>query len=101
MNLTVNHAEMFFIFVWFYYYVPSAYVLLNCQLGSEGEVIEKIRKIPEVIEVYRVLGVYDIIIRISTNDKEAIKEIIALKIKNLNEVHSVLSMIVIENLGID
>ena len=63
--------------------------------------IEKIRKIPEVIEVYRVLGVYDIIIRISTNDKEAIKEIIALKIKNLNEVHSVLSMIVIENLGID
>jgi len=98
MNLTVDHAETFFIFVWFYYYVPSAYVLLNCQLGSEGEVIEKIRKIPEVIEVYRVLGVYDIIIKISTNDKETIKEIIALKIKNLNEVRSVLSMIVTENL---
>ena len=101
MNLTVDHAETFFIFVWFYYYVPSAYVLLNCQLGSENEAIEKIRKIPEVIEVYRVLGVYDIIIKISTNDKETIKEIIALKIKNLNEVRSVLSMIVTENLDVE
>ena len=101
MNLTVDLAETFFIFVWFYYYVPSAYVRLNCQLGSENEAIEKIRKIPEVIEVYRVLGVYDIIIRLSANDKETIKEIIALKIKNLNEVRSVLSMIVTENLDVE
>ena len=59
--------------------------------------IEKIRKIPEVVEVYRVFGVYDIIVKISTNDKETIKEIIAWKIKNLDKVRSVLSMIVTEN----
>ena len=77
--------------------MPSAYVLINCELGSENEVIEKIRKIPEVVEVYRVFGVYDIIVKLFTNDKETIKEIIAWKIKNLDKIRSVLSMIVTEN----
>ena len=77
--------------------MPLAYVLINCELGSENEVTEKIRKIPEVVEVYRVFGVYDIIVKFSTNDKETIKEIIAWKIKNLDKIRSVLSMIVTEN----
>ena len=62
---------------------------------------EKIRKIPEVVEVYRVFGVYDIIVKFSTNDKETIKEIIAWKIKNLDKIRSVLSMIVTENVEND
>jgi DNA-binding Lrp family transcriptional regulator len=81
--------------------VPSAYVLINCELGSENEVIEKIRKIPEVVEIYRLFGVYDIIVKFSTNDKETIKEIIAWKIKNLDKIRSVLSMIVTENVEND
>ena len=98
MNLTVDHAEMFFIFVWFYYYMPLAYVLINCELGSENEIIEKIRKLPEVVEVYRVFGVYDIIVRISTSEMETLKEIIARKIKNLDKLRSALTLIVTENL---
>ena len=77
--------------------MPLAYVLINCELGSENEVIEKIRKIPEVVEVYRVFGVYDIIVKFSTNENETMKEIIAWKIKNLDKIRSVLSMIVTEN----
>jgi len=101
MNLIFNHAETFFIFVWFYYYMPSAYVLINCELGSENEIIEKTRKVPEVVEVYRVFGVYDIIVRISTSDMETLKEIIAWKIKNLDKLRSALTMIVTENLNND
>lgn len=101
MNLTVDRAETFFIFVGFYYYVPSAYVLINCELGSENEIIEKIRKVPEVVEVYRVFGVYDIIMRISTNDVETLKDIIAWKIKNLDKVRSALTMIVTESIDND
>lgn len=81
--------------------MPSAYVLINCELGSENEVIEKIRKVPEVVEVYRVFGVYDIIVRISSNSMETLKEIITWKIKKLDEVHSVLSMVVTEKLDKD
>ncbi len=81
--------------------MPSAYVLINCELGSENEMIEKMRKVPEVVEVYRVFGVYDIIAKISSDDKETLKEIIAWKIKNMDKVNSVLSMIVTENLDND
>ena len=63
--------------------------------------IEKMRKVPEVVEVYRVFGVYDIIAKISSDDKETLKEIIAWKIKNMDKVNSVLSMIVTENLDND
>lgn len=78
--------------------VPFAYVLINCELGSENEIIEKIRKVPEVVDVYRVFGVYDIIVRISSNNMETLKEIITWKIKKLDEVRSALTMIVIEDL---
>ncbi|TVP41064.1 putative transcriptional regulator AsnC family [Candidatus Nitrosocosmicus arcticus] len=78
--------------------VPFAYVLINCELGSENEIMEKIRKVPEVVDVYRVFGVYDIIVRISSNNMETLKEIITWKIKKLDEVRSALSMIVIEDL---
>lgn len=63
--------------------------------------IEKIRKIPEVVEVYRIFGVYDIIVKFSTNDKETIKDIIAWKIKNLDKIRSVLSLFVTENVEND
>ena len=63
--------------------------------------IAKIRKIPEVVEVYRVFGVYDIIVKFSTNDKETIKDIIAWKIKNLDKIRSVLSLFVTENVEND
>ena len=101
MKIIIGQAETFFISVWFYNYVPSAYVLINCELGSENEIIEKIRKVPEVVEVYRVFGVYDIILRISTNNMETLKETIAWKIKNIDKVRSALSMIVTENLDND
>ena len=81
--------------------MPSAYVLINCELGSENGLIEKIRKVPEVVEVYRVFGVYDIIVRISSSEIEPLKEILAWKIKNLGEVRSALTMIVTENLEND
>jgi DNA-binding Lrp family transcriptional regulator len=95
--LTVNQAETFFIFVLILISVPFAYVLINCELGSENETIGKLRKVPEVIDVYRVFGVYDIIVRISSNNMETLKEIITWKIKKLGEVHSALSMIVTED----
>ena len=94
----VDPAETFFYFCVVLLNVPSAYVLINCELGSENEMIEKIRKVPEVVEVYRVFGVYDIIVRISANNIEILKEIITWKIKKLEEVRSALSMVVTEKL---
>jgi DNA-binding Lrp family transcriptional regulator len=46
--------------------MPTAYVLINCDLGSEEEILQEIRKLPEVTEVSGVYGVYDIIVKIKS-----------------------------------
>ena len=56
--------------------MPTAYVLLNCDLGSETEIIKKIKQVPEVVEVSGVFGVYDIIVRISSDDMDKLREIV-------------------------
>jgi hypothetical protein len=38
--------------------MPTAYVLINCDLGSEEEIIREIRRLPEAVEVSGVYGVY-------------------------------------------
>lgn len=79
--------------------MPTAYVLLNCDLGSESEIIKKIRQVPEVIEVSGVFGVYDIIVRISSDDMDKLREIITWNIRKIDKVRSTLTMIVIEGQG--
>ena len=76
--------------------MPTAYVLINCDLGSEEEIINEIKKIPEVIEVNGVYGVYDVIVKIQSDNMEKLREIITWKIRRIEKVRSTLTMIVIE-----
>ena len=79
--------------------MPVAYVLLNCDLGSEADILKKIRQVPEVIEVIHVSGVYDIIVRISSDNMDKLREIIKLNIKKIDKVRSTITMIVTEGQG--
>jgi DNA-binding Lrp family transcriptional regulator len=79
--------------------MPTAYVLLNCDLGSESEIINQIKSVPEVVEVSGVFGVYDIIVRVSSDDMDKLREIITWKIRKIDKVRSTLTMIVIEGQG--
>ena len=47
--------------------MPTAYVLINCDLGSEEEIIKELKKLPEAVEVSGVYGVYDIIGKIRSD----------------------------------
>jgi DNA-binding Lrp family transcriptional regulator len=73
--------------------MPTAYILLCCDLGSENEILEAISQIAEVEEVNRVFGVYDIIVRLSSDNMDKLKDIITMKIRKLDKVRSVLTII--------
>jgi DNA-binding Lrp family transcriptional regulator len=79
--------------------MPTAYVLLNCDLGSEGDILKKIKQVPEVIEVIHVSGVYDIIVRISSDNMDKLREIIKLNIKKIDKVRSTITMVVTDGQG--
>ncbi|MBS7626517.1 MAG: Lrp/AsnC ligand binding domain-containing protein [Candidatus Bathyarchaeia archaeon] len=76
--------------------MPSAYVLVNAEIGFEGEVLKDIKKIPNVKEAYVVYGVYDIVAKVEAGTMDELKEIVAWKIRRLDKVRSTLTMIIVE-----
>ena len=79
--------------------MPTAYVLINCDLGSEEEIIKQVKKIPEVIEVSGVYGVYDIVLKVKGETMDKLRETITCHVRRIDKVRSTLTMIVIEGQG--
>ena len=80
--------------------MPTAYVLLNSDLGSDESIINEVKQIlaEEDIasEVQGVYGVYDIVLKLSSGDAEKLRAIITDKIRKISKVQSTLTMMVIE-----
>jgi len=77
-------------------FMPQAFVLMNAELGSEDSIVNELKKIEGVKEVYQVYGVYDIVAQVESNTMESVKETITWKLRKLNGVKSTLTMIVME-----
>jgi DNA-binding Lrp family transcriptional regulator len=70
----------------------NAFVLVNCSLGSEAKVMGEIRDLGYVERVYRVYGVYDLVVKVVANDKEDLQRKILL-IRRLDEIKSTLTLL--------
>ena len=75
--------------------MATAYVLINCELGSEEAVISELKSIEGVSEVHGTFGAYDIITKIENQDRDKIKEIITEKIRRIAHVRSTLTLVTI------
>jgi DNA-binding Lrp family transcriptional regulator len=76
--------------------MPKAFVLMNADLGSEDSIVNELKKLEGVKEVYQVYGVYDIIAQVEANTMERVKETITWKLRKLTGVKSTLTMIVMD-----
>ena len=80
--------------------MPTAYVLLNSDLGSDVTIIAEIKEVLAdenvEFEVGGVYGVYDIVLKLSSNNAEKLRAIITNKIRKISKVQSTLTMMVIE-----
>jgi DNA-binding Lrp family transcriptional regulator len=76
--------------------VPLAFVLVNVEAGTDKEVLENIKKTPEVKQAYMVYGVYDIIVMLESDTLEKLREMVTKKIRQLDKVRSTMTMIVME-----
>ncbi|MFQ5977885.1 MAG: Lrp/AsnC family transcriptional regulator [Candidatus Heimdallarchaeota archaeon] len=76
--------------------MPTAFVLVNSEIGAEDKVLEAVKQISVVRDAYVVYGVYDIILRVAAPSMGELKEIIATHIRTLENVHSTMTMVVME-----
>ena len=76
--------------------MAKAYVLINCELGSEENVISQIKIIDGVKEVHGTFGAYDILVKIESDRVETLREVITWKIRKIEHIRSTLTLMGIE-----
>ena len=76
--------------------MPTAYILLNTEIGAESQVLKALRKIEGVEEAHNLWGVYDIIANIRADSMDKLKYIITKQIEKIGKINSKLTMIITE-----
>ena len=81
--------------------MPTAYILINSDLGTDVSIIEYLNKtLAEEkdikFEVNGGYGVYDIIVKLTSENGETLRGIITNKVRTIDHVQSTLTMMVID-----
>lgn len=76
--------------------MPSAYVLINTEIGFEDEVLRQLKKTTHVTEAYVVYGVYDVVAKVEADTMDKLKDTITSNIRRFDKVRSTLTMIMVE-----
>ena len=75
--------------------MPEAFVFITSEIGQEDQVIIDLQAIPEVKESYAVYGLYDVIVRVEADSMQRLKDVVSLRIRQLDTVRSTLTMVVV------
>ena len=81
--------------------MPTSYILINSDLGTDESIITKIKEILGdenniQYEIQGVYGVFDIVLKLSSDDVNTLRSTITNKIRKITSVQSTLTMMVIE-----
>ena len=81
--------------------LATSYILINSDLGTDETIITKIKEILDgkkdiQYEIRGVYGVYDIVLKLTSDDMDTLRSTITNKIRKITSVESTLTMMVIE-----
>ena len=68
--------------------MEMAYLLIQCDMGSETDIIQQLMKIPEVKEVRGTYGVYDIFAKLESDSREKLDKILTNNIRKIPKIRS-------------
>jgi len=72
-----------------------AYVLINCDLGYEEQIIEELKQLSDVKEIHGTFGVYDIFAKVESDQITTLRETITSKIRKIDRIRSTLTLMAI------
>ena len=84
--------------------MPTSYILINSDLGTDESTITKLKEIlanekETQYEIQGVYGVFDIVLKLTSDDIDNLRSTITNKIRKITSVQSTLTMIVVEGQG--
>jgi DNA-binding Lrp family transcriptional regulator len=77
--------------------VPTAFVLLNTEVGSELDVLRELRKVDGVEEAVALYGAYDIMLRVACKSMQELKRIVTWDVRKKNRIKTTITMIISES----
>ncbi len=72
--------------------MESLYILINCDLGAEIDIINELAKIPEIKEVRGTYGIYDIFVKVQADSGAKLEDIVTHKIRRIPKVRSTVTL---------
>ena len=79
--------------------MAKAYVLINCDLGSEDKIISDLRKLEHIKDAVGTFGAYDMVAKIEAETSEQLRETVTWKIRNMDKVRSTLTLMEVMGQG--
>jgi len=69
-----------------------AYVLIQCDLGAEVEIIQELTKVQQIKEVRGTYGIYDIFCKIEAESKTVLDDTLTSKIRKIPKIRSTITL---------
>ena len=77
--------------------MTDAYVMLNCELGAEAAVIDQLKELEQVVDVFETIGTHDMMVKLQAENFEKIREIVSWNIQKLKNVRATSTLIKKDN----
>jgi DNA-binding Lrp family transcriptional regulator len=74
--------------------MTSAFLFINAELLFIEDVMNKLKEVPEIVDVYKVQGIYDIIARVSSDTEEKLKEFVSERIRRIDRITGTVTVII-------
>jgi DNA-binding Lrp family transcriptional regulator len=72
----------------------SAFLFINTAFGFADDVVSELNKISDIVELYRVQGIYDIIAKVSSNTEEELHDTIKNQITKIDKITTTVTLII-------
>jgi len=70
-----------------------AYLMINCECGSEAHVVDELRTFPAIREAEMTIGRHDILALIQADSPDELSDIIAMKIRKIPEIRCTTTLV--------
>ena len=79
--------------------MTSAFLFINAELLFIEDVASKLREIPEIAEIFKVQGIYDIIVRVNSDTEETLKELVSGRIRRIDRITGTVTVVIAKETG--
>ena len=67
---------------------------INAEFLFAEDVVNKLKEIPEVVDIYKVQGIYDIIVKVNSDTEEKLKELVSEHIRRIDRITGTVTVII-------